>query len=158
MENTIKFISDRQNYGWMSNFHRAPFEASGHTWPTVEHAFQAAKNYNQDPMCTKIREAKTPGEAKKLGRQVELRPDWEDTKVDVMHYLVLAKFCTHLDLARKLLDTGDALIEEDSKWDSFWGTGPKGTGRNEMGKILMNTRKVLREHPRMEDVFVAAGI
>jgi len=156
MDDTIRFISDRDTYGWMSNFHHAPFQFNGHLWPTVEHAFQAAKNFYMEPACTQIREAKTPGEAKRLGRNVTLRPDWEEVKVDYMASIVLAKFCAHPNLALKLSDTGDVPIEEDAKWDSYWGTGkvgPGGSGDNHMGRILMSTRGIFqRDMPNLRQV------
>ena len=156
MDDTIRFISDRITYGWMSNFEHAPFTFNGYEWPTVEHAFQAAKNFYMDPACTEIREAKTPGEAKRLGRNVALRPDWEEVKVPFMASIVLAKFCSNPELALRLSDTGDAPIEEDAKWDKFWGTGkvgPGGTGENNMGKILMSTRDIFqRDMPNLRDV------
>lgn len=155
MDNTIRFISNR-DYSWMSNFHHAPFTFNGLLWPTVEHAFQAAKNCYLDPSCTEIREAKTPGEAKRLGRNVALRPDWEEVKLAFMANIVLAKFCAHPDLALKLSDTGDVPIEEDAKWDSYWGTGkrgPGGVGDNNMGKILVSTRDIFqRDMPDLRDV------
>lgn len=159
MDDTIRFISDRKSYGWLSNFHVAPFEFAGHYWKTVEHAFQAAKNCYQEPMLSKIKNAETPGEAKKLGQQVALRADWEDVKLAFMANIVLAKFCAHPDLALRLVDTGDVPIEEDAKWDRYWGTGkmgPGGTGENNMGKILMQTREIFaREVPQLRKVVEA---
>jgi ribA/ribD-fused uncharacterized protein len=55
-----------------------------------------------------------------------------------------AKFTSHADLKEKLLSTGDALIEEESPSDSFWGIGADGKGENWSGKLLMELRAALR--------------
>jgi ribA/ribD-fused uncharacterized protein len=141
----IRFISQRAIYGWMSNFHEAPFAYDGAQWPTVEHAFQAAKAYPNYAEMARIRKASSPQEAKKLGRQAQLRPDWERVKVSIMGRIVARKFKDNPRLMEMLLATGNAPIEEDSPWDSFWGTGRDGNGRNEMGKILTRLRKELRD-------------
>ena len=141
--NAIKFISDRR-YRWMSNFYGAPFylDGFGVTFPTVEHAFQFCKTQDRE-WQDRIRSAKSPGDAKRLGRQCPMRKDWEDVKVGVMTDLVTKKFLQHPDLAKKLLDTGGRSIQEDSPWDSFWGTGKDGKGKNVMGKILSKVRREL---------------
>lgn len=140
----ICFITDRR-YRWLSNFYGSPFELNGTTYPTVEHAFQCAKTRDA-AWKRRILEAASPGDAKRLGRQVPLRSDWETVKVKIMRRLVLTKFQQNPELAQKLLATGRRPIQEDSSWDSFWGTGksgPGGKGRNEMGKILKAVRRKL---------------
>jgi ribA/ribD-fused uncharacterized protein len=146
MSNTIHFISGRDEYGWLSNFHYAPFEYNGKTWLTVEHAFQAAKVEFKGPWAEKIRTAKAPGIAKRLGRDCPLRKDWEHVKLGIMLDLVKAKFLSNPELGDKLLLTERRTLEEDAYWDTFWGTGktgPGGRGRNELGKVLMAVRTQL---------------
>lgn len=132
---------DGENH-FMSNFHDSPIVLKGELFLTVEHAFAAAKT--TDPVARKqIQLAKTPGIAKRLGRKVELREDWETVKVPVMEYLVKLKFNTHEDLARKLLATGNAYLEEGNHWgDKFWGVCD-GEGKNNLGFILMRVRDSL---------------
>lgn len=153
MSNTIRFISQDAEHGWMSNFYRAPFEYGGHTWPTVEHAFQAAKVHFKGEWAKRIRVASTPNEAKRLGRRCPLRKDWESVKVDVMRALVQEKIKAYSSLQDWLLATGNARLEEDAYWDRFWGTGKTGrggNGKNMMGKILMDLRESLRQHRSKE--------
>jgi N-glycosidase YbiA len=45
----------------------------------------------------------------------------------------------------RLLATGDADLIEHTENDDFWGDGGDGKGRNELGRILMAVREVLRE-------------
>ena len=146
-DDTIRFISQRSEYGWMSNFADAPFWLLGYKWPTSEHAYQAAKVSFLGPYTVNIHAAPTPGEAKKIGQTCPLRDRWGQIKVPTMRMVLQAKFTQNPDLCRQLLHTGNNAIEEDAKWDSFWGTGkmgPGGNGHNMMGKLLMELRKDLR--------------
>ncbi len=133
-------------YSFLSNFHPSEFWYKGKLWPTVEHAFQGAKCYSNDADREKIRTAKTPGEAKRLGRKVKLRTDWEDVKVDVMRECLLRKFLYNDALLQMLLDTGNEVLIEGTTWhDNFWGTCscPKCTniqGKNMLGRLLMEVR------------------
>jgi ribA/ribD-fused uncharacterized protein len=146
-DSTIRFISQRSEYGWLSNYAPAQFVLLGHNWATSEHAFQAAKVNFLGPWTLRIYAAETPGEAKKLGQECPLRDRWGQVKVPTMRMILVAKFTQNTDLCRKLLATGARAIEEDAKWDSFWGTGktgPGGNGRNMMGSLLMELRQELR--------------
>ncbi len=131
---------------YLSNFWQADVELYGVIYPSVEHAYQAAKT--MDPEYQKrIREASTSREAKDLGKKAVLRPDWEQVKVDFMRYLVWNKFSTHEDLRLRLLNTGEAVLTEGNTWgDTFWGVC-NGTGQNWLGRILMETRDRLRQTP-----------
>jgi len=130
------------DYDFLSNFHPSPIEVDGILYPTVEHAFQAAKTFVLEEKQG-IAAAATPGRAKRMGRKVQLRPDWEHVKVGIMEELVRLKFATHADLREKLLATGNAELIEGNNWnDTFWGVC-RGRGRNELGLILMKLRSEL---------------
>ena len=130
------------DYDFLSNFHPSPIEVDGVVHPTVEHAFQAAKTFDRTEKQS-VGQAATPGLAKRLGRRVRLRPDWEKVKIGIMEALVRLKFTTHADLREKLLATGDAQLIEGNTWnDRFWGMC-RGEGRNELGQILMRVRAEL---------------
>ena len=85
-------------------------------------------------------------EAKRLGRHVQLRPDWENVKLPIMEEIVRAKFTQHPELAARLLATGDALLVEGTTWgDTCWGIDlTTGEGENRLGQILMQIRAELR--------------
>jgi ribA/ribD-fused uncharacterized protein len=132
------------DYDFLSNFFPSPIEVDGIVYPTVENAFQAAKTYDPEEKQA-VAAAPTPGSAKRLGRKVQLRPDWEEVKVGIMEDLVRLKFTTHADLRDTLLDTGDAELIEGNTWkDTFWGVC-RGQGRNELGQILMKVRAKLAQ-------------
>ena len=125
-------------HAFLSNFHRHPFAWNGRRWETAEHPYQAYKTI--DPVAReRIAAAPTPGAAKRAGRAVELRADWETVKRQVMQSILVAKFSVP-DLRRRLLETGDAELVEGNHWgDTYWGVC-RGTGRNELGRILMRIR------------------
>ena len=140
----MKRIDDfRGEYFFLSNFYMAPVVYEGLHFTNNEAAFQAQKCIN--PAGRKSFESLNPSEAKKKGRHVTLRPDWETVKFDVMKGIVFAKFTQNADLREKLLATGDAYLEEGNTWgDRVWGT-VNGAGRNNLGIILMEVRESLRE-------------
>lgn len=130
-------------YRFLSNFWYASVTLDGVVYPTVEHAYQAAKTLDHN-MRRMIANARTPGDAKRAGRLIKLRADWTTTtRLSVMRSLVTQKF-SHPHLAEKLLATGDAYLEETNSWgDTFWGVSG-GVGTNHLGHILMDTRSALR--------------
>lgn len=128
-------------YRFLSNFWLAEVQFEGRTWPSVEHAYQAAKSLDPE-YRDQVRFAARPGAAKALGRRVVMRADWEDVKLDIMERLVRDKFKDPA-LAQKLRDTGNVELIEGNTWnDTFWGVC-RGAGRNELGKILMKVRAEL---------------
>lgn len=100
---------------FLSNFHPSPVKFEGIEYETVEHAFQAAKTVSHGERILIAGET-TPGRAKRAGRKVTLRTDWEDVKFGVMKTLVALKFTTNPDLALKLLDTGNRRLIEGNTW------------------------------------------
>ena len=139
------YIQNEKPYGCFSNFSRHGFELDGVHWPTSEHYFQAQK-FAGTPYVENIRIAPTPKAVAELGRKRELplRPDWEQVKDDIMRKAVLRKFETHADLHAILLDTGHEDLVEKTTNDYYWGCGTNGTGKNMLGKILMEVREILR--------------
>lgn len=150
---------DRAAFGFLSNFHSAPIRLDGEEWATSEHYYQAQKSADPE-YRRRVREAATPGKAKRLGTDPALprrfshsswfrkngrafRQDWNDSKVEVMRRVVRAKFVQNAELGERLLATGEAELVEDSGTDSFWGTGRDGKGTNWLGRVLMGVRAEL---------------
>ncbi len=132
-------------YEWLSNFFPSVVWWEGVPFPTVEHGFQAAKTDDVDTHLM-IAELPTPGLAKREGRRILLREDWEDVKDDIMYDLCKYKFRKEGNLAENLLNTGDVYIEETNNWnDTYWGVC-KGIGQNKLGKILMRIRRELSKN------------
>ena len=134
--------SFRGPYRWLSNFWPAQVVLDGIVFGSVEHAYQAAKTLDLDHRRAIAGLAK-PGQAKRYGRKLQVREDWEQVKLAVMEDLLRQKF-SHPDLGQKLLDTGDACLEESNVWrDFFWGVCD-GKGENHLGRLLMKIRDGLR--------------
>ena len=129
-------------YVFLSNFYPSPIVVDGIKYPTVEHAFQAAKSLIRQERHA-IAQARSSGQAKRMGRKLNIRPDWGEVKVDIMLKLVRLKFAQP-DLKAQLLATGDAELIEGNTWnDTFWGVC-QGEGQNQLGKILMKVREECR--------------
>jgi len=143
-----KILEFQGPWRFLSNFWPCELHYSGTTWPSAEHAYQAAKTRlpHQKEL---IRAAPSPAVAKRLGRRIPhsaMHADWEHIKLTVMSNIVHAKF-EDPELRKALLETGDAILEEGNWWgDTFWGVSPAGSGvgRNYLGHILMQVREELR--------------
>lgn len=111
----------------------------GIVYPSVEHAFQGAKCfYMQDK--ERIAAQPTPGMAKKLGRRVQMKPNWNVERIEVMKVLLRLKFSDET-YRQRLLATGNAVLVEGNNWgDTFWGVC-RGQGENYLGRLLMEVRK-----------------
>ena len=144
--NTIRFYRVDAPFGEFSNFAGFPFVLQGRIWPTSEHYFQAQKFAGTEHEEA-IRVLKSPMVAARSGRdrQKPLRADWESVKDSVMREAVLAKFTQHARLKELLLSTGDAHLVEHTRNDRYWGDGGDGTGKNTLGRILMEVRDELRK-------------
>lgn len=144
-EHDIRFYSVSGEFGEFSNFAPYSIKLDGKRWPTSEHYFQAQK-FLDPAHQEEVRAAKSPMIAARMGRsrQRPLRKDWESSKDHVMRKAVLAKFTQHEDLRALLLSTGNAKLIEHTENDSYWGDGGDGSGKNMLGRILMEVREQLR--------------
>ena len=128
-------------YRFLSNFYERQITIDGLTFENTEAAFHSYKQPSRREEFVGL----TAKEAKRLGRSVTLRDDWEEIKNNVMYAVCMAKFSQHEDLKQKLLATGDATLIEGNHWhDTYWGIC-KGEGYNWLGIILMNIRDQLKD-------------
>lgn len=132
----------RGEHRWLSNFWpaRVYLQGDAHPYPTVEHAYQAAKIISaaEREVCRKIPKSI---EAKRYARRLSIpkHANFADRKVEVMLELLRQKF-RHKNLRTMLLDTGDAELIEGNTWgDTFWGVCD-GVGENHLGRLLMQVR------------------
>jgi ribA/ribD-fused uncharacterized protein len=143
--NNLKSINSfRGENSFLSNMSGSSFKVGQETYPTVEHFFQAMKT--TDPAeRAKILATKTAGEAKKIGKTVTLRKNWNQIREEVMETGLRAKFQQNPELKKRLIDTGDVNLIEGNTWgDTFWGE-VDGKGQNKLGKLLMKIRDELME-------------
>lgn len=146
MPEKIYFYSRTKKFFELSNFSLHPIIVENKRYATNEHYFQSVKFLDADYQET-IRSAPTPAKAKSLGtsRAYKIHLDWDTKRIDVMRRCVWEKFTQHKELTELLLSTGDSILIEDSPKDVFWGVGENRTGKNMLGKILMETREKLRK-------------
>jgi swarming motility protein ybiA len=115
----IKFYKVNDAYGYMSNFAPYPFSDGNKIWPTSEHYFQAQK-FLVPEIQEKIRLLESPMDAALEGRNRQ-----------------------NPEILEKLIATSDAELLEHTKNDHYWADGGDGSGKNMLGKILMETRVAL---------------
>jgi hypothetical protein len=129
------------DYYMFSNFSSFAIEWKGKHWMTSEHAYHSEK-FTDEQLKEEIRQTRSAHDALKLSHEHEAayRPDWAQVKLGVMKDILRVKVAQHPYVKRKLLETGEREIIEDSWRDDFWGWGPNKDGKNHLGKIWMEIR------------------
>ena len=137
------------DYAFLSNFFDSPVTVEGLTFQNGEAAFQMQK---ASSLGERIRFCSLPAAAaKKFGRKIVLRDNWDNLRIDAMRRVLMSKFEPGSDLAQKLLSTGyEHLIEGNTWHDNFWGNCicercQGKTGKNMLGNLLMERREQLRD-------------
>lgn len=129
---------------WLSNFALVDVVFDGVTYPSVEHAYVAAKTLNPE-IRKEVSKLNSPGSAKRFGRLMTVRYDWDEVKLGIMESLLKQKF-KNKKFADKLFETGDCLIVEGNNWhDNYWGSCSclwceSVQKQNNLGKLLMRIR------------------
>jgi ribA/ribD-fused uncharacterized protein len=131
----------RGQYYFLSNFYQTSVRYNGLVFNNSEAAFQAQKTLDNHEKEQFINLA--AGKAKRLGKKVNLREDWESVKDEIMYEVVRAKFDQNNLIANQLLETGCEELVEGNNWgDHEWGVC--GYSENKLGKILMKVREELK--------------
>jgi len=143
----VKFDGDNR---FLSNFYPSKITYEGKVYDTTEHAYQASKTLD-DNERESVRSAQGANAAKKAGRKVTLRKDWNDIKDDIMLSILRLKF-SDADLKDRLLKTQDKVLIEGNYWhDNWFGVcyceKCKGIGKNRLGQLLMKVRSELNASP-----------
>lgn len=132
----------RKEFWFLSNMYPCEIRVNGLVFTCAEACFQSFKT--TDLEARKAFQGIDGFQAKKLGRKVQLRSDWNKIRLDVMEAVVKAKFRQHPDLFYKLLVVDDVIVEDNTWNDTFWGKC-NGKGYNNLGRILMKVRAELRD-------------
>ena len=143
---TIKFYKEFGELGYLANYSNHGFYKDGIYYKTVEHYYQACKFDNVE-IRNKIINADTPREASNIGRdRNNIRVDnFKSIKNQVMLEGILEKFRQNKDILYKLIDTKDEDIAEATVDEYYWGIGKDGSGENNIGKILVKVRNILKK-------------
>ena len=145
-------ITDFREAGheFLSNFYECPITYQGLTYGSGEAAFQAQKCRTEAEKAAFTEY--WPAKSKGIGRNIPLRPDWEQVKFGIMEEIVRQKFVQNPELAARLLETGDKVLVEGNRWgDTCWGVDIRTwQGENHLGKILMKVREELKNSANAE--------
>src|SRR5271170_6191282 len=156
---------------FLSNFYPTPITvtflypggpAVEETFPSSEHAFQAAKTNILSERKEFQRPELQAGMAKKMGQFVTIRKDWNTSKVGTMAALLAIKF-KNPALREMLTATNPKMIVEGNYWhDTFWGvcvcSKHCGEGLNTLGRLLMNERKSIELAPTVNPVVTTVTV
>lgn len=147
MHRRRKITSFRGEHFFLSNFYPCEVLYDGKIYRSVEHAFQAAKCAD-DVDREKIRMAPTAAVAKRIGRKIKMKPNWDADRIKVMEQLLRFKFANP-SMRGLLITTIPQKIIEENKWhDIYWGVCTcekhQSFGQNHLGKLLMKIREDLK--------------
>jgi len=138
------------DYERLSNFYPVLIHFEGMNFPSVEHAYVAAKTKDRmKRYMIAMLDPDKAGEAKRIGRTFILREDWEMIKLSVMKRCLIQKFL-YDEFRSFLLSTGESNLMEGNYWhDNYWGNClcrdcAEIQGQNQLGKMLMEVREKVR--------------
>lgn len=149
----------------LSQWYPSPFTVRGIRYATAEHWMMAekARLFKDEAMAAQIVATDNPGEAKKLGRQIQGFDGavWDAAKMDIVVTGSIHKFSSSPELMGFLLGTAQRVLVEASPVDTIWGIGKKKgaqgienphswRGENLLGFALMEARDQLMEGLNME--------
>lgn len=130
-------------YRFLSNFGPGSIQWQDKFFQTAEHLYQARKT-NDPEEQEFVRVAPTPNEAKRRGKKVTMRQDWDAVKDGVMKEILRLKFQQNPELAQQLIATGSEDLVEGNWWgDTYWGKC-FGSGQNKLGIFLQEIREEVR--------------
>ena len=151
LDNRLEVFFYEQDFYVLSNFSAFSIVLHGRRFATVEHAYHWFKfaGKENERMRNCIEHSASAHEAYTLAQEWKDRkcPEWDSIKLDVMRGLLRAKVEQHEYVRRKLLQTGDRRLVENSWRDDYWGWGPDRDGANMLGQLWMELRHELRTNP-----------
>lgn len=142
----IEFYKEFGDLGYLANYSPHGFYKNGVYYKTVEHYYQSEK-YDDKAIKKRIIEAGTPKEASNIGRDrnnIRIN-NFKAIKNEVMLIGILEKFRQNKDIMYKLIETRNQPIMEKTVDEYYWGVGKDYSGENNVGKILMHVRTILKQ-------------
>lgn len=154
-QDAVVFKKAADEFGGLSNMtSQFPVLIAGLRVSSSEALYQACRFPHRPDVQSMILGEHSPMTAKMKSKPYrdDSRPDWHDVRVAVMRWCLRAKLASNWSTFGKLLlSTGQKAIVEESTKDAFWGAMPKPddelVGENVLGRLLMELREQLREHP-----------
>lgn len=121
-------------------------EWKGVLYMTSEHAYHSER-FSDPVMKEAIKNMRSAHDAytyAQVNKHLQVE-NWNNIKLSVMKELLQAKVAQHPYVKKKLLESGDKELVEDSWRDGFWGWGPNKDGENHLGKLWMEVREEVRK-------------
>lgn len=130
----------------LDNFSSFKVEWNGYLYSSLEEAFQSRLFLPNHPeISEQIKNSYSAHEAQKIMlNNIDKVEYSNDEQILIMEELLRLKIEQNPYVKKKLLQTGNYLIVEDSPKDDFWGWGPNRDGSNQLGKLWMKLREELR--------------
>lgn len=146
LDNKKQIFFYEQEFYVFSNFSAFKLDWKGEVWMTSEHAYHSEK-FEDPEILNELRNTRSAHDAFKLAcaNKDKYRKDWNSIKLGIMKEILRAKVEQHPYVKKKLLESGDKEIIENSWRDSYWGWGPNKDGENNLGKLWMEIRREIKE-------------
>jgi ribA/ribD-fused uncharacterized protein len=127
---------------YLGNFYPCSVTSNGIEYQCSEAAYQAQKFQGQPHIQRQF--SNLDGVASwKTAKQFKTPQNWQQHSVEAMRNILNAKFSQNPSLKNKLLQTGSAYLVEHipvKGRDAFWGDDNDGSGKNQLGILLMELR------------------
>jgi len=136
-----------QEFYVFSNFSSFKLKWKGYDWMTSEHAYHSEK-FKDEELLEQLRSARSAHDAMVVAyaNKDKRLKDWDSIKLGIMKEILHAKAEQHPYVKKKLLESGDKELVENSWRDSYWGWGPNKDGENHLGKLWMEVRDEIRSN------------
>lgn len=127
----------------LDNFSSFKVEVDGYLYASLEEAYQSSLFLPDYPeIAEQIKNSHSAHEAQKImQKNVEKVKYTNQQQLVIMEKLLRLKLEQNPYVLKKLLETNDYYIVEDSPKDNYWGWGINRDGRNQLGKIWMKLRE-----------------
>ncbi|MEE6129432.1 NADAR family protein [Chryseobacterium arthrosphaerae] len=140
-------VKDEITKACFSQWYPSKFEEDGVLYKTAEHYMmvEKARLFNDCEIAEEILQAKTPNQAKSLGRKVKNFDAqlWDEHKYEMVKKGNLLKFSQNQKIRKFLLSTGKKILVEASPYDKIWGIGMLETDRRAENPLLWNGENLL---------------
>ena len=130
----------------LDNFSSFKVEVDGYLYVSLEEAFQSLLFLPDYPeISDRIKKSHSAHEAQKIMHENMDKVKYSNyEKVCIMEKLLRLKIEQNPYVLKKLLETKDYTIVEDSPKDDYWGWGINRNGENQLGKLWMKLREEYR--------------
>lgn len=145
-----------QDFYVLSNFSSFAINKDSFNFPTAEHLYHYIKfdylpsSHEERNSLIRIKNsisrAPSAHEAFKIAQDHKCfrDPNWDEVKFSKMLSILRLKVEQHEYVKKKLLETGDRELIENSWRDDVWGWGENRDGKNALGKLWMLVREELK--------------